>query len=41
MLYGERMLPDGRWLTVYPLLFGRARLLVSRAVGVSSADDAW
>jgi hypothetical protein len=28
--YPERQLPDGRWLILTPLTFGRARLNVSR-----------
>lgn len=31
----ERQLPDGRWLTLYPLLFGAGRL----AVGGEAPDD--
>jgi hypothetical protein len=29
--YPERQLPDGRWLFVFPLTFGRARLVVGRS----------
>jgi hypothetical protein len=38
----ERLLPDGRLLTVNPLAFGQARLNVSspRAIGLSY-DDGW
>jgi hypothetical protein len=28
MLYGERTLPDGRKVIVYPLTYGRARLSI-------------
>lgn len=41
---GARTLPDGRQLDVLPLLFGRARLMVTLAVDVEAgmfADDAW
>lgn len=33
-------LPDGRWLWVYPLTFGRARLSVG-AAGRDWFDDEW
>lgn len=35
-----RLLPDGRELTVSPLLFGRARLRIGEA-GAMVYDDAW
>lgn len=36
----ERMLPDGRELVVYPLAFGRARLVVGPP-NVEWYDDSW
>ena len=36
----ERVLPDGRGLWVYPLTFGRARLVIG-PVGEDWYDDAW
>lgn len=39
----SRQLDDGRWFDVMPLLFGRARLLVSTDLDrpLGFADDAW
>jgi len=36
-----RVLPDGRWLVVLPLTYGRARLTISRDVDASTYDDGW
>jgi len=38
--YDERILPDGREAVVYPLTFGRARLVVGPA-DKDFYDDAW
>lgn len=38
--YAERLLPDGREATVVPLTFGRARLTVGPAGGLTY-DDGW
>jgi len=35
-----RLLPDGRELTVYPLLFGRARLCIG-SPDIDWYDDGW
>jgi hypothetical protein len=37
----RRELPDGRVLDVYPLTFGRARLVVSADAGAQVYDDGW
>lgn len=39
--YPQRVLPDGRWLVVIPLTFGRARLTVSRHVHEDGYYDGW
>ncbi len=39
--YLTRQLPDGRVLDVIPLLFGRARLLLSRSLHDRGADAVW
>jgi hypothetical protein len=39
--YAARILPDGRELAVYPLTFGRARLLLSATAWDEGALDAW
>lgn len=36
-----RLLPDGRDLSVYPLTFGKGRLLLSASVTDNAALDAW
>ena len=36
----KKLLPDGRELVVYPLTYGRARLVVGPA-GAPFYDDAW
>ena len=36
----ERILPDGRQVVIYPLLYGAARLLVG-APDSGVADDEW
>jgi len=36
-----RVLPDGRALDVMPLLYGRARLLISPNERSNFYDDAW
>jgi len=38
--YGRRTLPDGRVVVVYPLLFGRARLVVGPAE-VEWTENEW
>jgi len=38
--YARRLLPDGRELVVYPLTYGRARLVVGPA-GAAWYADAW
>lgn len=40
-MIAERTLPDGRWLVVYPLTYGRARLTVSAEPGATFYDDGW
>lgn len=37
----DRKLPDGRWLTVIPLTFGRARLTVGPHPVKGYYDDGW
>jgi hypothetical protein len=37
----RRVLPDGRVLDVFPLTFGRARLVVSRSADSLLYDDGW
>jgi len=37
----ERALPTGRWATIWPLTFGRARLVIARTRDAMSYDDAW
>lgn len=37
----ERLLPDGRWLVVYPLTFGRARLTISAQKDAWEYSDGW
>ena len=34
----ERQLPDGRFMTVYPLTFGRGRVIIGDK---ASVDDVW
>ena len=36
-----RILPSGQVLDVLPLVFGRARLLVSQNLTTLGADDVW
>lgn len=38
--YGRRLLEDGRELVVYPLTYGRARLVIG-PVGAATYDDSW
>jgi len=38
--YGRRLLPDGREIVVYPLTYGRARLVIGPA-GAGWVDDEW
>lgn len=37
----ERDLPDGRNLSVYPLTYGKGRLLLSENATTQFVDDAW
>lgn len=39
--YGQKLLPDGREISVIPLLFGRARLVISLHPGDLTYDDGW
>lgn len=41
MEYPSRVLADGREVSVTPLTFGRARLVVSPYVGALVYDDGW
>lgn len=42
MMLHERILPDGRQLSVYPLTFNRGRLSVGQiGVWVIDVDDSW
>lgn len=36
----DRVLPDGRWLTLVPLTFGRSRLCIGPK-GADHYDDGW
>lgn len=39
--YAERVLPDGRELVVYPLTYGRARIMLSEYADSPIALDSW
>jgi len=39
--YADKDLPDGRYATVDPLTFGRARLHVAPGRGVMWYDNGW
>ncbi len=39
--YAERPLADGRVLSVIPLTYGRARLVVSPCAGALVYDNGW
>jgi hypothetical protein len=41
LIYGEKYLPDGRWLVVYSLIGGRARLTISEPGNTYTYYDAW
>lgn len=39
--YAKRQLPDGRWLYVIPLTYGRARICVGSRFNPLIFDDGW
>lgn len=40
-LFESKLLPDGREITIYPLTYGRARLVIGLASDNIGYDDSW